>query len=315
MRLLFLFVYGIFLIYGSPALGTEATTHVLDPALVTWKSLTYKSQSFFGTATAVVELQTCLQPEIPATHDDNSSSTESYHSPPLDKFCLSVTNIIKPCLSANRFYQTKVWFSPDDGAAFRRLRLLRGEKDYLKDYIFTPSGVCRYRKTPRNPEEEKLKPELWSNSEKTFYPFPESLSATTIVSESSLLLYYLSARIMKADMLPEEICVFHKKQYHLVKLLRGTPNKIQVDYIVQQDGQNKLVKRGEMEPASYRLISRPVKKDDGTKAEKFSFMGLAGDITIYFDEEARVPIRIDGDIPLIGRVHFMLQQITKIDRK
>ena len=91
--------------------------------------------------------------------------------------------------------------------------------------------------------------------------------------------------------------------------------QIQVDYIEQQDGQNKLVKKGEMELASYRLISRPVEENDETAAEKFSFMGLTGNITIYFNEELRIPIRIDGDIPLIGQVHFNLRKVMRTNRR
>ncbi|MCK4378198.1 MAG: hypothetical protein KAW01_02575, partial [Deltaproteobacteria bacterium] len=311
---LFLFIFGIFLMYGSPAIGTEATTPVLDPDLVTWKSLTFKSKSFFGTATAVVELNVCRQPEIPAVHDDHSTTARSCPSPLTDRFCLSVTNTIKPYFSANRFYQTKVWFSPENGTAIRRLRLLREKKYYLKDYIFFPFGVYRYRKRPADSEEEKTKPELWSDTEKTSYSFPGKISATTIISEPSLILYYLSAKTLKSDSQPEEICVFHKKQYHMLKLIREAPIQIQVDYIEQQDGQDKLVKKGEMGLAGYRLISRPVKENDETAAEKFSFMGLTGDITIYFNEESGIPIRISDDIPFIGQVHFNLLHVTKTDQ-
>lgn len=315
LKLIFLFISGLFLIYANPAIGQELSTPSLNPDLVTWESLIYTSKSFFGTATAVVELNTCRQPDIPDQNNNHPTNASGYTSPLTDRFCLSVTNAIKPYLSANRFYQTKVWFSPENGRASRRMRLLQGKEYYLKDYIFSPTGVYRYRKKPANPEEETAKPELWSNTEKTFYSLPGNIPATTIISEPSLILYYLSAKKLKSGTLPEEIYVFHKKQYHLVKLIREAPIRIQVEYTEQQKGQNKLVKKEEMELASYRLISRPVRENNGTAAEKFSFMGLTGDITIYFNEESGIPTRIDGDIPFIGWVHFNLRQIMRTDRK
>jgi hypothetical protein len=315
LKLIFLFIYGLFLIYANPAIGQELSTPSLNPDLVTWESLTYKSKSFFGTATAVVELNLYPQPDIPEQNNSHPPNTRGCTSPLAERFCLSVTNTIKPYFSANRFYQKKVWFSPENGRANRRVRLLRGEKYYLKDYVFTPAGVYRYRKKPANPEEETTKPELWSDTEKTFYSLPGNIPATTIISEPSLILYYLSAKKLKSGTLPEEIYVFHKKQYHMVKLIREEPVNIGVDYIEQQDGQNKLVKKEEMKLASYRLISRPVRENDGTAAEKFSFMGLTGDITIYFNEESGIPIRIDGDIPFIGQVHFNLKQAMRFGQK
>ena len=314
MKLLFLFISGLLLIYANPAIGQEISTPSLDPNLVTWKSLTFTSKSFFGTTKAEIEINTPQQPTLPEQCNTPSNQTQETDITLTDKSCLSVSTTIKPLFSANRFHQTKVWFSPENGMAIRRLRLLRGKKDYLKDYVFTPSGVCRYRKKPADSEEEMATPKLWSDTEKTFYSLPGNISVTTIISEPSLILYYLSAKTLKSGTQPEEICVFNKKQYHMVKLIKGTPIQIQVEYTEQRDGQNKLVKKGEMELTSYRLISRPVKDNDGTSAEKFSFMGLAGDITIYFNEESRVPIRIDGDIPLIGQVHFNLRQVMKDDR-
>ncbi len=262
----------------------------------------------------MVELNACRQPDLPDQQENHPTAAEGCTSPDTDRFCLSATDTIKPYLSANRFYQTKVWFSPENGTAIRRLRLLKGKEYYLKDYIFALSGVYRYRKKPADSAEETAKPELWGNTEKTFYPLPGDISATTIISEPSLILYYLSAKTLKSDPKPEEICVFNKKQYYMVRVVREAPIRVQVDYIEQQDCQNKLVKKGEITLSRYRLISRPVEEKDESTAEKFSFMGLTGDITIYFNEESRIPIRISGDIPFIGRIHFNLRQVTRADR-
>ena len=300
---------------ANPVMGTNNLSPSLNPDLVSWKSLTYKAKTFFGKATAVIELNFCCQPDLHGQIDNLPATSRDYTFPRTDEFCLSVTDTIKPYFSTNRFYQTKVWFSAKKVMAIRRLRLLRGKKYYLKDYVFTPAGVYRYRQEPADAKEEATKPELWSDTEKTFYPLPGNLSPKTIVSEPSLLLYYLAANVLESGTQPKEICVFHKKQYHMVTLAKKAPIRIQVEYTEQQNGQSKLVKKGEMELVSYRLISQPVKENDGTAAEKFSFMGLTGEISIYFDEKSRIPMRINGDIPLIGQVHFNLKQVVRRDRK
>jgi len=314
LRFLFPFIFSLFLISANPAIGQEISSPSFDLDAVTWKSLIYQAKSLFGTATAVVELNPCRQPDLPDQQENHPTTTGGYTSPDTDGFCLSATTTIKPYLAANRFYQTKVWFSPENGTAIRRLRLLKGRKYYLKDYIFSLSGVYRYRKKPADSAEETAKPELWSNTEKTFYSLPGNISTATIISEPSLILYYLAAKTLKPDSKPEEICVFNKKQYYMVKLIRKAPIQLQVDYLEQQDCHNKLVKKGEMNLSRYQLISRPVKEKDETAAERFSFMGLTGEISIYFNEESRIPIRISGDIPFIGRIHFNLRQVIKADR-
>ncbi|MEA2109478.1 MAG: hypothetical protein U9P07_08680 [Pseudomonadota bacterium] len=314
MKLIFLFISILLLIYVNPAIGQKISSPTLNPDSVTWKSLIYQAKTFFGTATAVVELNAGRQPDLPDQHENHPTAAVEDTSQDTHRFCLSATTTIKPYLAANRFYQTKVWFSPENGTAIRRLRLLKGRKYYLKDYIFALSGVYRYRKKPADSAEETVKPEFWSNTEKTFYSLPGNTSTTTIISEPSLILYYLSAKTLKPDSRPEEICVFNKKQYYMVKLIRKAPIQLQVDYLEQQDCHNKLVKKGEMALSCYRLVSRPVAGKGEGAAEKFSFMGLTGEIKIYFNEETRIPVRISGDIPLIGRVHFNLRQVIKADR-
>lgn len=316
MKLIFLFIFSLILSSANPAIAQEITPPHPGPDEVSWKSLTYTAKSFFGTATAVVKLDTCQQPALPAQFNKPPIGTGSnafYH--PGNTFCLSVTNTIKPYFSANRFYQTKVWFSPKKGMAIRRLRLLRGKKYYLKDYLFTPAGVYRCRKKPADAKEETASPELWSDTEESFYSMPGRIAATTIVSEPSLILYYLSANDGKQDCQMTDICVFNKKQYHLVHLTRRKPIKIEVDYLEQRGNEQKSVKKEEIEAVGYQLTNRPVEENDKATPEKFSFMGLTGDITIYFNEKSHIPIRIEGNIPLFGRTQFNLQDVIRTDRK
>ena len=314
MRFLFLFISSLILLSANPASGQEISSPTLNPDSVTWKTLIYQAKSFFGTATAVVELNTDRQPDLPDQHKSHSTITGEDTSPDTDGFCLSATTTIKPHLAANRFYQTKVWFSPENGAAIRRLRLLKGKEYYLKDYIFSLSGVYRYRKKPADSAEETIRPEFWSDTEESFYSLPGSRAATTIVSEPSLILYYLSANSGKQDSQMTDICVFNKKQYHLVHLTRRKPIKIEVDYLEQRGNEQESLKKEKIEAVGYQLTSRPVEENDKAAAEKFSFMGLTGPITIFFNKEARIPVRISGAIPFIGQIHFNLRQVIKADR-
>ena len=318
MKFLLLSLFALLLCPSNPAGAREIAGPVFAPASVTWKSLIYQTRSFLGTATAVVKFDTRRQPDFPpepAGSHSTSSGPGAGDVPAQNRggFCLSLTNTIKPHLSVPRFYQARVWFSPENCQAIRRLRLLRGKSNYLKDYLFTPAGVYRYRKKPADSTEETFKPELWTDSEKTFYPLPGSLSAATIISEPLLILYYLSAKAAEAK--PAEICVFHKKQYFRLKLIRKAPVPIQVDYIEQYNAQKRRRQKGEMELSGYRLISRPLAGNAAKVAEKFSFMGLTGAIIIYFNEKSRLPLRLDGDIPFIGRVYFNLRKAVMTNLK
>jgi len=294
---------------GNPAGGQAVTPLRLDPGLVSWKSLLFTSTSFLGSARVGIKLDTRQQPVLPeqCPHFADQARKNAGGA----EACLTASMAVKPTFSANSFYRTSVWFSPNDGRVFRRLRRLQGKKYYLKDYLFTPAGVHRCRKRPANRKERTLPPELWSDVQETFYSFPGHASAPMPVSEPSLILYCLAAMMPQPEAGPMEIVVFHKKQHHLATLTKAAPIRMQVSYQEMRDGHERQVNEKNRVLEGYRLTSRPLAENDGQAAETFSFMGLTGDIVIYCDRKSRLPIRIDGDLPFIGRVHFNLRRVVR----
>jgi len=64
LKFLFLFISGMIVFSANPVMGTNNLSPSLNPDLVSWKSLTYKAKTFFGKATAVIELNFCCQPDL-----------------------------------------------------------------------------------------------------------------------------------------------------------------------------------------------------------------------------------------------------------
>ncbi len=307
--LFFLFMF--FLAAGNPAGGQTVPPLRLDPGLVSWQSLIFSSTSFLGSARVEIELGAREQPAYPGQCRRFASQARKSSVADAAKTCLTASMTIKPTFSANRFYRTAVWFSPVDGGATRRRRWLQGKKYYLKDYLFTPAGVHRCRKRPANRKERTLPPESWSDVQETFYPLPDRASTPLTVSEPSLILYCLAAMMPQTEAGPLEIIVFHKKQHHLATLTKAAPIRMQVSYQEMRNGHERQVNEKDRVLEGYRLTSRPLAENDGQAAETFSFMGLTGDIVIYRDQKSRLPIRIDGSLPFIGRVHFNLRRVVR----
>ncbi len=311
-RVFFFLVMFLFLqAAGNPSRGQAVQPLHLNPGLVSWKSLLFTATSFSGSAKVEIVLGARDQPALPEQCRRCIDQARKSGVAAATETCLSTSTTIKPTFSVNSFYQTAVWFSPVNGGASRRLRLMKGKKYYLKNYLFTPAGVCRCRQRPANRKEKRLLPESWSDVREALYPFPGRVSTSIPVSESSLILYCLSAATPTPEARPMEIIVFHKKQYHLATLTRTAPIRIQVSYQEMRDGHERQVNEKDRVLEGYRLTSRPLAENNGQAVEEFSFMGLTGDIVIYRDPKSRLPVRIDGDLPFIGRVHFNLQQVVR----
>jgi hypothetical protein len=197
------------------------------------------------------------------------------------------------------------WFIPHDGTVLGRLRLRLGKDDFKKSYRFTRQGVFRHRLEPENKKEASLKPEKWSDSLDTFYPYSPVQSGCVNVTDRLLLVYIASAVGMQEGSQPLSVCVFGKRSLFRVRLKPIGIQSIKSDFTeVNQQTENR--RKGKLDALKVDFDVRLMASDPKID-ENFSFLGLRDNISIYIEPETNLPIQIRGDIPSVGKAILNLQ--------
>ena len=220
---------------------------------------------------------------------------------------LTLTSEVDPLFGSDELLVTRVWFSPNEAAALQRIRLRQGKEKWEKTYRWTQSGVYRLRLKPERADEENLPIERWTNKNNSYYPYDLEQSKCSSVSDPSALLYVVSAAGLAVGDKPRHLCVFNKKQLHLVQFQAEKSQLLQINYLEKsQPGETR--RKGEAEVLKVSFTTRSLFADE-TEAEPFSFMGLKGDFDIFIDKVSRIPVRISGKIPGFGKVEFKLGEV------
>jgi hypothetical protein len=220
---------------------------------------------------------------------------------------LTINSTIDPLFGADELFVTRVWFSPQEASALQRIRLRQGKEKWEKTYRWTQNGVYRRRLQPEDADEEKLPLARWSDRTDAFYPYDLDASSCRSVSEPSALLYVVSAAGLAVGDPPLNLCVFNKKQLHLVRIQVMKSQRLRINYI--EKSQHKETRRkGKGEVLKISFTTRALLADEA-EAEPFSFLGLKGDFDIFIDKVSKIPVQVSGKIPAFGKVDMRLHQV------
>jgi len=96
---------------------------------------------------------------------------------------------------------------------------------------FTDRGVFRHRIEPKGKKKALQGPEKWTDIKDSFYPYDMNHLKCADVTESSLLIYILSAAATAQFNNGLSLCVFGKRQLHHVQLLKRGIHTEDVNYI------------------------------------------------------------------------------------
>jgi len=303
-----LFIILVFNLGGFlPLTQAQSSLFNFDMSEVDWKSLLFKSDNFIGSVTTKAVLE-----EVPVAGIDDMliASPQGVVLKPAGTKVLIVTinsAIVSP-IGPDELLVTRVWFTPQEAAALQRIRLRKGKEKWEKTYRWTEDGVYRLRIKPKGAEEEELSLERWTDIENSFYPYDLAQSKCGSVSEPAALLYVVSAAGLAVGDPPLHLCVFNKKQLHLVRVRAEKYQFLKINYL--EKSQHKESRRnGTAEVLKISFTSRSLFADEA-KAEPFSFLGLKGDFDIFIDKVSKIPVQVSGKIPRIGRVDIKLREIS-----
>jgi len=285
---------------------------------VPWRSLRFEGRGIFASARSEINIIPC-----DGTLTGRSARFEPGLSGLLPRraHCKNLTVLVAETsvsglLIPDIQYERAVWFQPATLEAVCRVRWNRNRPETVKFYRWKNDGVTRWKLT-YNESTESLR-----EVNRSFYSYGQRGADCGLVSEPVLLLYLVSLPDFMASEEDHEVCVFGKKKLHQIIIRKKPyPKNRDMEYANNHDSLNSVDKdclmersgRGENrgscpEPDTLYMISDDSdnKKEGGV--EKFSLLGLSGDIRIAVSRKSGLPLKISGNNENAGTVILKLKR-------
>ena len=286
---------------GGPAGGaaarllpnaTTAASPVAPFADVTWRRLVFRASKLLITATAEVELS--WQPS-PAVAEELEGFADGE---PLAPSGETVARLAVTSQLLGRESTTQIWLDPTDLSALQRRQIELGKRERFKLYRFGRHGVYSRRVTPRS-EERGQAFETWTDVDEEIVP----RDTKNPVADPSALLYWLSSVEPESLRDGETIVVFSKSQLNPVEVRYAGLEDIRADYRLHgaPDPEGNAIEISERIQAHRFTLTPAVGGDE------LELLGLEGDLELYVDAGRRIPLRVTGRVPPVGRVSANLK--------
>ena len=277
-----------------------------EPNRIQWNRLVYRAKSSWGKVTNDVQLKyesvnkvAKLLIETPSGRASQTGSSS----------LLSITthSTFDPYFGTTELLSSQSWYDPSAVVVLQRSRERRGKDKWHKIYRFTDKGVYRIRKKPKNSKEADLPLELWTKIRGSFYPFEKNYLSCSRVLTPNMLLVLISSIDFQTEDEPVNLCVFNKKQLHNVQIRPAGKKRLKLSY--NERSKNREVHRKErVETLKLSFTIRSYGRKN-RKPEPFSFLGLNGDFNIYIKKDTKLPVRVSGKVPKVGKVDFQLKEV------
>jgi hypothetical protein len=283
--------------------ATSPGANAAEEALPQWRVLEFESKSMWGTANSRIEF---TQKKLAEVEDDWRNPTAKAYLMPSGAQVWEL-NILATVGSNEARLQ--LLMEPHSAAILQRDRFTIGRKNRRnKFYRYHDHGVSRVRQEPLR-EEVKLAPAQWSQSSLQEVRFPE-LPENSILTTPYALLLMVSTTALEIDQ-SAELFVHTDFNLYRVSLRRGKNSKLKTNYLWHGvDGKgSRYQEESEVETIELQVEPTSLAPDK----PDFELMGLSGKVTILVDSERRVPLRIMGTAPRIGKTHLDLVVATAAD--
>ena len=269
-----------------------------------WADLSFTGSKFFTT----INVNILLDPQnpLPASSAKKTDvSLVDYSAEDKDSSLLTLKWSLQGMLAQGK-YEVTVSFNPANGLPYERIRFRNDDDPWIKRYYWEDKGVRRHKIKPGGSAENKQPSTKWTDRKEHFYEYPIGSAGCSSISDPSLIFYLLSTvdpEVLKAS---KEICVFVKKQVHLLTIQQVESSPIEVSFKTRTGSQGEEKINNKINPLVYSIKTTALAPEK-MAAESFSLLGLHKDILIYMDPEKQLPVRISGTNNSIGKIDLRLQ--------
>jgi hypothetical protein len=288
------------------AAGQCSPDNAYNPDRVRWSKLSFKGITFLGNVSVDVQLTFVSSDQAQSVLIASPKGMPvSFESSKVGQ--IAVHRTIRATFGSDITEEDKVWFNPMQASALGRIRLRRGNDDFLKRYRFTNLGVYRIQKEPADKKELQLSPDKWTRDRENFYRHDLNQLGCNIASERSILLYVACAAPLSKNQEPISLCVFGKRQLHRARLSADGLQSLKVNYLEKKQD-IEIARQGKVDALKIMLQAQPLDADLDD-VENFSLLGLRKDIAIFIDPTSRLPLQISGKLPKLGSMHLKLSEV------
>jgi hypothetical protein len=279
----------------SPA-NAEPAQDLLDPQRIAWSEVQLEASKLFMSADAV------LRPSLVPT----GNISETLMTPGEGNAVQPGRETMELAAITNGFSrhtEVSLLLNPVSGAAIQRVSTDSGNKNRFRIYRFTDAGAYHRTRWPRKGEEKKP-PEEWSEQTEGLRPYPTN-QASENVTESTGLIYVAAASDLNQPGDQMKILTYARSHLYRVSLVVAEPVRITVDYQETKAGKT-VGRKSKLSPL--RILIRGEPAENGDEKDEFEMLGLKGDIELLLEPETRLPLQLNGNVKIVGRVSFRLRK-------
>ena len=279
------------------------TVSAHEPTLP-WSSASYRATKFFLTATAQVSIRTAPAAEVttalqPAGGYVGLAPADAPH----------VLTTIDTHMSRQKT-QLQLWHATDT-QMLQRTALYTGRKDWYRLLRYTSDGVYSLKRRPRADEGGK-DPAAWSDMTTEFYPYKVKMEGlgenkASIISEPEVVFYALAHRGLEREGDHFDLVVQDDGQPMRIEVRAVGTDRLRVDY--ERTGATGA-SRVDAQVDVLRVTMSAVPMADGPGAGEVKFLGLDGNVEIFFDPASRLVLELKGEAKVVGEVRLKLIKAT-----
>lgn len=263
---------------------------------VRWNRLVYEASAFFITLETEIKLTTVdrktVAEQLVLQDETNLLFPEGRNVYRIDTFADSF----------GKRTHYSLWFD-SDGEILQRKKVLRGKKNEIKIYRFSPCAYYSLRKKFPNKKFDQGFSQ-WTASNQKFLEFQPELCGDEPIVDANTLLYLISALDIKDTGLDRELLTFSRGRLIKVRLKARKKTSIYSEFKVKHPaGSNEI----EDDVDVLQLHLSPV-VDNSKDRDNFRFLGLKGDIKIYVDTKRKLILRLSGNVDVVGSIDINLKK-------
>lgn len=275
------------------------TVSAHEPTLP-WSSASYRATKFFLTATAEVSIRIAPAAEVmtalqPAGGHLGLAPADAPH----------VLTTISTHMSRQQT-QLQLWHAADT-QMLQRTALYTGRKDWYRLLRYTADGVYSLKRRPRA-DEGGQDPAAWSEMTTDFYPYPIKTerageNKAPAITEPEVVFYALAQHKFEREGDHFDFIVQDDGHPLRIEVRAVGTERLRVNYERTSAGS---ASRVDEQVDVLRVTMSAVPMADGPGAGEVKFLGLDGNVEIFFDPVSRLVLELKGEAKVVGEVRLKL---------
>jgi hypothetical protein len=199
--------------------------------------------------------------------------------------------------------RTQTWIDPDQRVALQRITARTDSKGTrYKGTRYADIGVEVLRSSVANDQVAN-----WPEAKSSFKAYPDWMGDDAAVTDPAALFQLLTEPALRSPGDALQFPVLSRDNLVLIEVTVMETTRLSADFTHTTAGQSKRVK-GKRDVQVLAVDARHL--DPGSSEDDMELLGMEGDLTFYVDADLRVPLRLVGHVPKIGRVSLDLKAIT-----